>query len=711
MRSIQGSLFCAAALFTVMAACGPSPEPMTPESGSAKDTGQTGVKPPTADTRPAQSLPTVTATLAEVGLDAAAIDRSVDPCKDFYQFACGGWLAKTEIPGDEPIWGRSFSEIDKRNEELLRGILEEASKTKESDAVTRKLGDYYGACMDEAAVEAAGIKPIKGLLDKAKKAKDPKSIGAVVTELHRVRIFPLFELSSEQDFKDATRVIAVMDQGGLGLFDRDQYLAEDDKSKDIRATYVAHIERMMNLAGLPAKDAKKAASDVMTIETELAKVSKTRVERRDPKGLYNKIDRAGVLKVAPDFPWEVYFKGMGIQNVNDINVTSVPFFEGVSRLLSSVKPDAWQNYLQWTIVRSTAGLLPKRFVDESFALTSALLGQKEQRPRWKRCVDSTDTAMGELLGQPFVKVAFGGESKKAAEAMVLEISRAFGRELERIDWMDQKTKARAMEKLRAMAYLIGYPDKWRTYDFKVDAKTYAQNVFAAREFEEKRRLAKIGKPFDRDEWQMSPPAVNAYYDPQRNHMVFPAGILQSPFYSVKSAVAVNLGSIGLVVGHELTHGFDDEGSQFSGNGNLENWWEPAVSERFKAKTSCVADQYSAYEVAPGMKINGRLTLGENIADMGGLKLAFAAYREMRKGAASMTVADGFTEDQQFFLAHGQVWCSKMRPEIERIMVLTNPHSPPRFRVNGPLSSMPQFAEAFSCAKGTPMRPEKTCSVW
>jgi putative endopeptidase len=710
MITVPRFVSCVALALTALAGCGSA----TPEASDARpSTGKplSMSKAVATPAHPKPSVPAAQTTLAAVGLDAAALDKKADPCTDFYQFACGGWVAKTEIPGDEPLWGRSFSEIDKRNEEMLRKVLERSSTAKDVDADEKKLGTFYAACMDEGAVERAGIKPIKPLMDKARAVRDAKGIGALVAELHKRRIWPLFELSAEQDLKDATRIIANMDQSGLGLFDRDQYLDADDKAKALRATYLAHVGRMMQLAGLSEKDAKKAADDVMAIETELAKVSKTRVERRDPQGLYNKLDRAALAKAAPSFPWESYFKDLGVPETREVNVTSLKFFEGMGKLLETAKPDAWQSYLAWTVVRSTARSLPKKFVDESFTLASAMMGLKELPPRWKRCVETTDAAMGELLGKAFVKEAFGGESKAAAEKMVLTISDVFSREVNQLDWMDAKTKQRAVEKLKAMAYLIGYPDKWRVYDFAVEPKRFAENVLAARAFEQKRRLAKIGKPVDRDEWQMSPPAVNAYYDPQRNHMVFPAGILQPPFYSVSANVPVNLGGIGMVVGHELTHGFDDEGSQFAGNGNLENWWEPEVSKRFKEKTSCVADQYAGFEAQPGLKVNGKLTLGENIADMGGLKLAFYAYRQMRADAKEVLVADGFTEDQQFFLAHGQGWCTKMREEFERLLVQTNTHSPPKFRVNGPLMNMPEFAEAFSCTPGKPMHPAKTCSVW
>ena len=708
MRHLPRFVSCVALTLTALAGCGPATPEVTDPSNSP-DPKPTAAKPAPPAAKPGPTVPSVATTLAGVGLDGAALDRKADPCTDFYQFACGGWHAKTEVPGDEALWGRSFSEIEKRNEELQKSVLERAAKARDPDE--KKLGTFYAACMDEEAIEKAGAKPVKPLVDKAKAVRDAKGVGALVAELHKQRIWPLFELSAEQDLKDATRMVANLDQGGLGLFDRDQYLSEDDKAKGLRETYVAHVGRMMQLAGMSEKDAKKVAADVMAIETDLAKASKTRVERRDPQGLYNKLDRAALAKTAPAFPWDAYFKALGVADIREVNVTSLKFFEGMGKLLETVKPDAWQSYLAWTVVRSTSRTLPKKFVDESFTLASAMMGLKELPPRWKRCVEATDAAMGELLGKAFVKEAFGGESKGAAEKMVLEISDVFSKEVNRLDWMDAKTKQRALEKLKAMAYLIGYPDKWRVYDFAVEPKKFAENVLAARSFEQRRRMAKLGKPVDRDEWQMSPPAVNAYYDPQRNHMVFPAGILQPPFYSVKAHVPVNLGGIGMVVGHELTHGFDDEGSQFAGNGNLENWWAPEVSKRFHEKTSCVMDQYAAFEAQPGLKVNGKLTLGENIADMGGLKLAFYAYRQMRKDATEVLVADGFTEDQQFFLAHGQGWCTKMREEFERLLVQTNTHSPPRFRVNGPLMNMPEFAEAFSCSPGAAMRPAKTCSVW
>ncbi|HEU4535364.1 MAG TPA: M13 family metallopeptidase [Polyangiaceae bacterium] len=665
--------------------------------------------PPPAPAPP--EAPAKNVSLGDVGLDATALDRSADPCQDFFQYACGGWLAKTEIPADRSRWGRSFSEIADRNEAELRRSLESASSQTNSDPALQAVGTFYGACMDEPAIEAAGLKGIEPLLKKARAVRDVPSLVAAVAELHRLDVTPLFDIGSEQDSKDATRVIARLDQGGLGLPDRDYYVNDDPKSKEIRAKYLEHVARMMALAGKKAADAKKAADEVMALETELAKVSKTRVERRDPSGMYHKLDRDGVARLAPSWKWDAYFKGLGFADLRDINVTAPAFFEGLERLLAATKPATWQAYLEWHVVSGMAGALPKRFVDEAFTMQQVLTGQKQQRERWKRCVAATDRALGEYLGQPYVARRFAGESRDAARQMVLAISNAFGERVGELDWMDEKTKERARFKRQQMAYLIGYPAKWRTYDFALDRAAYAKNELGAQAFTVKRQLAKVGKPIDREEWQMSPPTVNAYYDAQLNHMAFPAGILQPPFYSARSGVAVNLGAIGLVVGHELTHGFDDEGSQYDAKGNLESWWEPETKKRFEAKTQCVVDQYSAYEVLPGVKVNGKLTLGENIADIGGLKLAFRAYRSLRQGAPERLVADGYTEDQQFFLAFGQAWCNKDREETARMRAQVDPHSPPKFRVNGPITTSPEFARAFACAEGKALSPKKRCEVW
>lgn len=648
---------------------------------------------------------TVAVSMTEVGLDAGALDKATDPCTDFYQFACGGWIAKTEIPADESRWYRSFNEIHKRNEQALRDILDGVSREG-----TSTLGKYYAACMDEAAVEAAGLTPVADLLKEAAGLKAPKDIPAFVGKLHKSAIFPVFRISAEQDMGDATRVIAQLDQGGIGLPDRDDYLQDNERAIKLRTAYVKHVEAMLTLAGWKAKEAAAAAGEIMKLETELAKVSKTRVERRDPKGLYNLVSRAKLMETAAHVDWDAYFLPLEV-SPSTLNLTSLDFFQGVDKLMVSTKLPTWKAYLAWRILRATAESLPKKFVDEAFKFQQVVTGTAEQKPRWRRCVEETDGALGDLLGQSFVAMHFGGQSKSAANELVGAIRDAFAENVQTLAWMDDATRQKALTKKDAMAFLIGFPNTWRTYNFPVDAKTYGKNSIAAAKAEVAYQLARIGKPLRRDEWQMSAPTVNAYYDPQRNHMVFPAGILQPPFFDARFSTAVNLGGIGMVIGHELTHGFDDEGAQFDADGNLKSWWAPEVEKRFGEKTTCVAEQYSTFEVQPGLNVNGKLTNGENIADMGGLKMALAALKHIQAKTNERKVADGYTEEQQLFLANAQAWCGKMRPEMEQTMVKTNPHSPAKFRVNGPMSNLPEFSAAWQCKAGSAMNPVKKCAVW
>ncbi len=691
-------------------ACSSTPIPTPPAPNPPPEPVASVSEAPPVPSRPKK--PEEKTTLDAVGLSAAALDRSVDPCSDFFEFACGGWEKATQIPDDKARWVRSFSEIHERNEADLKQILEEAVKKRGKAVKTPadQIGAFYGACMDEKAIEKAGVKPIKPLLDAVKRVHDPKSLAATLANLHRHGIWAFFDISNGQDYKDATKMIAMIDQNGLGLPDRDYYLKDDGDKKEVRDKYRAHIQAMFELAGVKGAAASTAADDVMRVETELAKVQKSREERRDPATMYNKIDRAGLVKSTPTLPWDEYMKDIGFPKLEDISVTAPKYLEGIDALLKTEKMPALQSYLTWQVLHHAAPLLDKKFEAEDFKLLQALTGQKVQRERYKRCIDATDSALGEALAQPFVDLRFGGESKSAAETFVHQIAAAFEARVGELDWMDPATKDKAREKLKAMAYLIGYPSKWKTYDFKI-GPSYAENALAGAEFTFKDKLGKVGKPVDRGEWEMTPPTVNAYYDPQKNQMVFPAGILQPPFYSAKASVAVNLGAMGMVVGHELTHGFDDEGAQFDKAGNLSSWWTPSVEGTFKNKGQCVADQYSGYEVLPGVKLNGKLTLGENIADVGGMKLAFRAYRSMRASSPTEQVADGFDEDQQFFLATGQLWCAKYREQETRRLAQIDPHSHPRYRVNGPMSQLPEFAQAFHCQKGAKMIATSPCSVW
>ena len=697
----QHAMFYRLLALGALASCGGA---VGSEVSGAKAPTKTEVAPPPP---PAPELQQVS--LAEVGLDAAKLDRDADACDDFYRFACGAWLDHTEIPPDKPQYG-TFNQIIDRNELLLREILEQASAQPGADPVLQKIGAFYGACMDEAAIEQAGTGALGPLFAVTRGIKDEKSLLIALGTLHRAGVAALFRLGPGQDKKDASQMIAQIVQGGLGLPDRDYYVAEDERSQKLRSAYQAHVEKMFALAGRKPADAKAAAADSMLLENALARTQKTRVELRDETGTYNRIDRAGLASHAA-LSWDGYFSALGIPSVQAINTVSVPYVQGFATLARDFKPAQWRNYLDARILDSLADYLPRRFVDESFELARILTGQKEQRPRWKRCVSYTDASLGELLAQPYVARAFAGESKTGAEGLSDGIARAFGENLRFVDWMDEPTKDKARSKLQQMVRLIGYPDKWRSYDFEIDRRNFTSSALAAERFETAYQLARIGKPVDKYEWQMTPPTVNAYYDPQLNEMCFPAGILQPPFYDAQASSAVNLGAMGMVVGHELTHGFDDQGAQYDGTGNLSGWWPDKVTTAFQSRTQCVADYYGKYEPLPGLKLNGQLTLGENIADMAGVKLAFAAYRAARAGAKQVQLADGFTEDQQFFVAVGQAWCNKRSEELERMRVTVDPHSSPRFRVIGALSSLPEFGEAFHCAPGSKMRPQNVCKVW
>ncbi|HWD00591.1 MAG TPA: M13 family metallopeptidase [Candidatus Sulfopaludibacter sp.] len=644
--------------------------------------------------------------------DLNNIDKTASPCVDFYQYACGNWIKKNPIPPDQSRWGR-FSELEERNREVLRDILEEAAKPAPNrDAVTQKIGDYYAACMDEKAIDARGLAPLQPELNRIREMKDKGQIAELVAHLQRVGVDTLFEFGSGADFKDASMNIAQADQGGLGLPDRDYYLKEDEKSVEIRRKYVAHVQRMFELAGEKPEQAKVDAATVMKIETALAKGSLDLVSRRDPEKVYHKMPRKDMEALAPQFHWQQYLTGSGAPPFENASVAYPEFFRTMNTELQNESLDNWKTYFTWQTLHASVGMLPTAFVEENFQFfAKTLRGAAELRPRWKRCVDYTDAQLGEALGQKFVERTFGKEGKAKTLKMVDALEKSLGQDIQNLSWMSDATKAQAEIKLKAIANKIGYPDKWRDYSSVVIKRDDAMgNGFRADEFEFQRQMNKIGKPVDRSEWGMTPPTVNAYYDPTMNNINFPAGILQPPFFQGDMDDAVNFGGIGMVIGHELTHGFDDEGRQFDAKGTLHDWWTPTDAKEFEKRDACIAQEYSKFEAAPGAHVNGQLTLGENTADNGGARIALMALENSLAGKTKPVIG-GYTPEQRFFLSFGQIWCDNTREEALRLQVQTDPHSPARDRVNGVVQNMPEFQKAFSCKEGQPMAPVNACRVW
>lgn len=651
------------------------------------------------------------ATVAQTVL--ANLDAKADPCADFYRYACGGWLDSTRLPGDQVRWGRGFTEIAERNRLVLKDILESAAKDPGSDPDRRKLGRFYGACMDEEGIEKLGAKPLEPYFVEIEKVKDVASLMTTVGKLHAMGAAPLFNIGALPDFKNPTINIAQIGQGGLGLPDRDYYLKDDERSTGLRTKYEAHVARMLGLAGAKAEDAAAQAKAILAFETALAKASRPREEMRDAEKSYNKIDLAGLKKLAPAMPWDGFLAALGAGGVTQINVATPEYFESLDATLGGADYGTLRAYLRWNLLRAFSPTLPKGFVDAQFEFYGkTLAGQKEQQARWKRCIGATDGALGEILAKSYVERQFAGDSKKIAQQMIDKVEAAFGATLPELAWMDDATRERARGKLAALTNKIGYPDRWRTYDFEVKAGDAFGNSLRSAQFEARRDIAKIGDKVDKLEWFMTPPTVNAYYNPLGNEMVFPAGILQPPFFDRSFPMAMNFGGIGMVMGHELTHGYDDEGRKFAPDGRLVEWWEPQVAEKFEKQAACIENLYDGFEVQPGVKLNGKLTLGENIADFGGIKSAYRAYRTWAKDNASAEPAvKGLTDDQLFFVGFAQTWCSIATPEIERVLATVDPHSPPKFRVNGPLAHLPEFAQAFQCKEGSAMRAASPCSVW
>lgn len=650
------------------------------------------------------------------GIDVSAIDPRVSPCQDFFSYACGGWLERTEIPPDKSSWGR-FQELDEQNKLRLRDILESAAagKTDPQDLFGSKTGDFYAACMDEAGIERRGLADLRAEWRKIDAMTTAKQLAGAVGRLHAAGLPALWSFQSGQDNKDSSKVVAWISQGGLSLPDRDYYLKDDARTAAIQRSYLEHVQKMLVLAGESRARARAAARAVFDLEKAMAGSHWTRAEMRQPERTYNPYDLAGLRKATPHFDWAAYLEGLGAAGTSAFAVTTPRALERIDELVRTTPVETWRAYLRWNVLRVMASerALPGAFVKESFAFSSKnFTGAKELKPRWRHCVEMTDGALGEALGQAFVRRFFPGDARDKALALVVGVQTAQGENLRTLPWMDDATRAKAEEKLSRIDNKIGYPEKWRDYSsLEVTRTSFFRDVLAADAFETRRDLAKIGKPLDRTEWEMTPPTVNAYYEAHLNEMVFPAGILQPPFYARGANDAVNYGAIGYVVGHELTHGFDDEGRKYDARGNQIDWWSPPVGAEFERRAACVEKQYQGYTVLDGVHLNGALTLGENIADLGGLKLALAAYRASRRERPPEAPVDGFTPEQQFFLAAAQVWCAKYRPEAQRLLVNTDPHSPPRWRVDGPLSNLPEFARAFQCRPGDPMVREARCEIW
>jgi putative endopeptidase len=647
------------------------------------------------------------------GFDTANLDKTCKPCDDFYQFAMGGWMKANEIPPQYSTWG-SFSRLLDKNQQNLQQILETAENAKATPGSNeQKIGDFYASCMDTAAIDAAGTKPIDAEMASIAAMKNEADLQAEAAKLQKEGVGVLFGFRANQDAKDSTQVVGAAWQGGLGLPEREYYLKQDDKSKQLRDAYVKHVAKMFALLGDSAEMAATEAATVLGIETSLANASMKNTDLRDPNKTYHRMKMAELKEMTPDFSWESYFNALGHPELKEINVGQPDFFKALNAQLTATPIGDWKTYYRWHLLNASAPGLPEAFVAEEFEFRGkTLTGAKEIQPRWKRCVQATDRSLGEALGQIYVQKYFPPEAKAHALVMVHNLIAALHDDLQTLSWMSPETRAQATAKLEAFAVKIGYTDKWRDYSaLKIDRVSFLANQRRSAAFEFQRRLEKIGKPVDRTEWGMTPPTVNAYNNSSMNEIVFPAGILQPPFYDPKADDAVNYGGMGAVIGHEITHGFDDHGSEFDGHGNLKNWWTTEDLKNFKERAGCVQAQFDGYVVDGDLHENGKLVLGESIADLGGLAISYAAYEKSLQGKQRPPDKDGFTPEQRFFLGWAQVWGANERPEYERLMANTNPHPLPRFRGNGPLSNMAEFAKAFGCKRGDAMVREQVCKIW
>lgn len=640
------------------------------------------------------------------------LDRSVKPDIDFFHFANGGWLKANPIPPDRSEWG-AYVAVDLQNQRFIHDMVEKASQdTKaEPSSTQQKVGDFYASGMDEKAINNAGIKPLQPELDRIANISTIEQLPDEFAHLQMIGVAAPLALMQMQDYKDSSKVIAMAMQAGLGLPDRDFYVQPGDTSEKIRAEYVKHIARTFQLLGDSPALAETEAKSVMTLETSLAKGSMTDVAMRDPKAIYHPMDVASVNTLTPRLHWQDLMAGIGHPEIRGLNVATPDFFKTVNKELTHTSLSDWKTYLRWQLVQTYASYLSQPFVDENFRMSSVLTGEKQLKPRWQRVLRAEDAALGFAIGKMYVEQKFPPSYKQAATQMVNQIRDAMREDLKTLAWMTPATREAAIKKLDMMELRVGYPDKWRDYSaLQIDRGPYALNVMRATTFEQQRELAKIGKPVDRSDWDMTPQTVNAYYDPSMNNLNIPAGVLQPPLYDPSWPDSVNYGNTGATIGHEMTHGFDDQGAQFDGHGNLKNWWAPSDLKKFQAAVNCIADQYSQYTVDGGVHVQGKLVTGEAIADQGGLLLALRAFHAQPAFAHANTI-DGFTPNQQFFIAYGHSWAMATRPETAKTRVTTDPHPPEIYRTNGVLANMSEFQQAFGIAPPSPMIKPDRCVIW